>query len=176
MNTKPLTLFSLNARGLNTYQKRITLFDWLKDAQFDIIFLQETHFVKENEHIYNSRWFGEKYHALSDSVFSRGVSILFRKNLNVDIINYHQSVNGRKLLINVKINEKVFSLVNVYAPNSEKERTEFFKRLQAWIDKYTLNTDGLILCGDFNCQVENCNDKNVNLLRKLLNHFALNDA
>lgn len=31
-----------------------------------------------------------------------------------------------KLLINVKINEKVFSLVNVYAPNFEKERTEFF--------------------------------------------------
>lgn len=54
------------------------------------------------------------------------MSILFRKKLIVDIINYHQSVNGRKLLINVKINEKVFSLVNVYAPNFEKERTEFF--------------------------------------------------
>lgn len=60
MNTKPLTLFSLNARGLNTYQKRITLFDWLKDTQFDIVFLQENHFVKKNEHIYNSRSFGVK--------------------------------------------------------------------------------------------------------------------
>lgn len=39
-----------------------------------------------------------------------------------------------------------------------------------------MNTDGLILCGDFNCQVENCNDKSVTVLRKLLKHFALNDA
>lgn len=60
MNTKPLTLFSLNARGFNTYQKRITVFDSLKDAQFDIVFLQEAHFVKENERVYNLRRFGEK--------------------------------------------------------------------------------------------------------------------
>lgn len=60
----------------------------------------------------------------------------------------------------------------MYAPNSKKERIELFERLQAWIDKYTLNTDGLIICGDFNCQVKNCNDKSVTLLRKFLKHFV----
>lgn len=62
----------------------------------------------------------KKYHALSHSVFSRGVSILFRKNLNVDIINHHQSVNCRKLLINVNYNEKKFSLVNVYEKRKDR--------------------------------------------------------
>lgn len=52
----------------------------------------------------------------------------------------------------------MFSLVNVYVPNSDKERVDFFKRLQALIDRYTLSTDGLIFCDDFNCQIENCND------------------
>ena len=77
MDNLPLTFYTLNARGLNTYKKRVALFDWFKDVKFDIIFLQETHLIKKNEHFYNSRWFGDKYHALSDSVFSRGVSIFF---------------------------------------------------------------------------------------------------
>ena len=45
MDNLPLTFYTLNARGLNTYKKRVALFDWFKDVKFDIIFLQETHFI-----------------------------------------------------------------------------------------------------------------------------------
>ena len=47
MDNLPLTFYTLNARGLNTYKKRVALFDWFKDVKFDIIFLQETHFIKK---------------------------------------------------------------------------------------------------------------------------------
>ena len=37
----------------------------------------------------------------------------------MQILNVHRSIDGRKLLINVKFEDKTFSLVNVYAPNNE---------------------------------------------------------
>ena len=168
MTSDTLKCLSLNVRGLNTYKKRVTLFDWLRDAELDVIFLQETNFVKEQESYYTSRWFGEKYHCFSDSVHSRGVSVLFKQNINIEVINTHRSQDGRKILINVKYLDKNLTLVNVYAPNSEKCRVEFFKRLKSWVREYALNIDGIIMCGDFNCQtdINNNNEKSVNVLKK----------
>lgn len=109
MDNSALKLYSLNVRGLNTYKKRTILFDWLKDVQYDIIFLQETHFVKEQESFFNSRWFGEILHCFSDSVHSRGVSILFKKNSKIEILNHYKSLDGRRLLINVKYNDQILT-------------------------------------------------------------------
>ena len=66
-----LQFILVNARGLNTNEKRIKLYDWLRDSNIDIAILQETHFVGKNEIIYNARWFGEAIHNFSDSTFSR---------------------------------------------------------------------------------------------------------
>ena len=74
-----LQVFSLNVRGINTYEKKVKLFSWLNDVNVDIILLQETHFIEKNEYIYNSRWFGKAFHSFSDSQYSRGVSILLKK-------------------------------------------------------------------------------------------------
>lgn len=56
-----------------------------------------------------------------------------------------------------------------------------FKRLQALIDKYTLNTDGLIFNYVVTFTVRKkivmklyCNDKSITLLRKVLKKIALN--
>ena len=38
MNSETLKCISLNGRGLNTYKKRVILFDWLRDAELDAIF------------------------------------------------------------------------------------------------------------------------------------------
>lgn len=68
-------------------------------------------------------------HCFSESVHSRGVSILFKKNSKVEILNHYKSLDGRRLLINVKYNDQILTLVNVNAPNSEKDRIDFFKRI-----------------------------------------------
>ena len=177
MNENSLSFFSLNVRGLNAYKKRVTLFEWLKDSKFDIICLQETHFVKENEFIYNSRWFGNKFHCFSDSAHSRGVTILFKKNLSIEILNYHHSLDGRRLLVNLKYNEKIITIVNAYAPNAENARNDFFKRLITWVSQHAMNLEGLIVCGDFNCQLDSKqNDKSTKTLEKLLKLYSLNDC
>lgn len=101
-------ILTVNARGLNSDEKRTKLYAWLHDIQTDIIFVQETH------------------HCFSDSKFSRGVSILFKKELDVELIEKHGSIDGRRLFLKVKINGIELTLVNVYAPNSAKYRNYFF--------------------------------------------------
>ena len=97
-----LEFISVNTRGLNCIEKRTKFYDWFRDIKIDIIFLQETHFIEKNELKYNSRWFGKSVHNFSNSAHSRGVSILFRKDLDFEIINVHKSDDGRKLLINIQ--------------------------------------------------------------------------
>ena len=76
---------------------------------------------------------------------------MFRKNLNIEIINFKTCDMGRTLLVNAKIGEEVLTLVNIYAPNSEKDRIDFYTKVENWINEDSLNTDNIILGGDFNC-------------------------
>ena len=121
-----LKCMSLNVRGLNSYEKRIVLFDWLRDAEYDVICLQETHFIKSRECVYNSRWNGKIVHNLSDSPHSRGVSILFKNGIDITIENEHRSEDGRILLINITYQEKHYTFVNIYAHNNDNQRVAFF--------------------------------------------------
>lgn len=118
-------ILTVNARGLNSDEKRTKLYAWLHDIQTDIIFMQETHFIEKEVLKYDARWLGKSYHCFSDSKFSRGVSILFKKELDVELIEKHGSIDGRRLFLKVKINGIEFTLVNVYAPNSAKYRKYF---------------------------------------------------
>ena len=147
-------IVSVNVRGLITGEKRVKIYDRLTAIKVDIALLQETHYVEKNEVKYNSRWFGKAYHCYSDSTFSRGVSILLRKDLHVEVTNTHRSIDGRKILLNLKIedNSASITIVNVYAPNIDQNRIDFFKKkLNGFIRNYALSTDNIVLCGDLNC-------------------------
>ena len=76
-----LSVVSLNARGMNSFEKRQKIYDWLRDTNVHIALIQETHYIEKNELKYNSRWFGKIFHAFSNSPYARGVSVLFN---NVD--------------------------------------------------------------------------------------------
>ena len=43
-----LNIISVNVRGLNTYERRVKIYDWLNDSKIDIAILQETHYVERN--------------------------------------------------------------------------------------------------------------------------------
>ena len=43
-----LKCISVNARGLNSKEKREKFYNWISDSKFDVIFLQETHFIEKN--------------------------------------------------------------------------------------------------------------------------------
>ena len=170
-----ITIFFPEYTGINTYEKRVKLFSWLNDVNVDIVLLQETHFI---EYIYNSRWFGKAFHSYSDSPYSRGVSILFRKKLPIDVINVHTFMDCRRLLINFKYDEKDFTVVNVYPPNNTKDRIDFFKRVKIWTNQLTCNKENIQIAGDFNCILDNStnnSDKSSHVLKSVLNDLDVID-
>ena len=102
------------------------------------------------------------------------MSIYFRENFDVKIVNVKRAIDGRKILINVELNGYIFSLINIYAPNTGSKRSEFFKNLQCFITKHCLN-DNILICGDFNCQLNDEKDKSVHILKKMIDKLRLTD-
>lgn len=133
-----LNIISVNVRGLNSNEKRNKFYIWLEQNRFDVVLLQETHFIDKYKENYDSRWNSNCIHSFSDSPYSRGVSILFRKELNVDIINEHKSDDARKLLVNVKIDDTLITFVNVHAPNTENARIGIFNRLRSFTSTHSI--------------------------------------
>lgn len=149
-----LNISSLNCRGLKSLEKRTKLYTWLNDIDADIILLQETHFIEKHEFKYNTRWFGNSIHNFSDSPFSRGTSILFKKNIEIEILDTHKSNDGRILFLNYIFDDKTFSIINVYAPNNQNDRKTFFEKINSWIRKFSINSENIFIAGDFNCNLE----------------------
>ena len=147
-------IVTLNVRGLNNSKKRKQIFQWLKDNRADIVFLQETFITEKLFPYVNSSWKGECYHTPTDSTHSRGVSILIRDKLQFEYIDKVISNDGRKLLINAKLNGKEICLVNVYAPNAESKRKYFIDNLEKWVKRHSIDINNVIIAGDFNCCLE----------------------
>ena len=149
MDSKSLSLLSFNTRGLREKKKRENLFYWLKHNNIKITLLQETYWTSELLQTIETEWDGKVF-LNPGTNHSKGTAVLFNKQLPFDILNTHQSEDGRIILINLKIEDKALTLVNIYAPNSSKERKNFFSKLQKWIYKFSVNKEVIILGGDFN--------------------------
>ena len=170
MANKTIQLTSLNVRGLRDSVKRENIFKWLKSKNPDIVFLQETHcHLKKDVNQWSKEWSGSKsynYWSLGTSR-SKGAAILLSKNLcerNITVTNVVIDPNGRSVKLILHINDRKYRLINIYAPNHEAERVNFFINLQYLIDdEIEAET---IVGGDFNCTMNsvndrcNCSDKN----------------
>ena len=117
------------------------------------------------------------YIAFQNPNIAGGVSILFRKGLPVEILNTHKSLDGRRLFVNIRYDDKDFSFVNVYAPNTAAERTDFFKRLSTWTNQLTCNKEKMVLAGDFNCLLDHdsTGDQSVHILKCVIQNLDLID-
>ena len=89
-------------------------------------------------------------HSCSDSAHSRGVSILFNRKVDYTVLSSHTDKDGRMILVNLKLNNDEFTLVNIYAPNNVSERIAFFNKMKEFIQVHAVNRSKLIITGDFN--------------------------
>ena len=89
---------SLNVRGIRTFEKRKTIYNWLTQKNADICFLQETYSTKEIENQWKSQWRGETYFA-HGTVHSRGVAILVRNTLDFTLKSVQSDEEGRFLCL-----------------------------------------------------------------------------
>ena len=68
--------------------------------------------------------------------------------MEFDLLDFHKDTEGRILLLNVEIENIIYSLVNIYAPNYETDRKNFYKKLNDFINENAMGI--VILGGDMN--------------------------
>ena len=150
-----IKILSFNVKGIKDDEKRLLIFDWCKNRKADIYFLQETHSEVKTEKFWTQNW-GGKIVFSHGSTGARGVAMMFDKNLNYKLIDTKTDNNGRIIVVDIEIREIRYTIVNLYAPNSDTP--EFFSNIGDLIDNF--ENVNLLIGGDFNLVL------NVNLDKK----------
>ena len=94
----------------------------------------------------------------------------------MQVIDTHSRDDICKLVLNAEIENKMFTFVNIYAPNNENERHMYFDNMIPWIRQCTGCNYDIIIAGDFNCCLgtgdrstgTHFNHKNCNAMKSLL--------
>lgn len=170
---------TLNARGLRDKRKRNQIFSFLKSKRLDLVLIQETHGTQEIEPAWCTEWGGEIYFSHFNSA-SRGVMILCSSAIKVR--SSCSDTSGRWVRIEVIIQDMVFTLFNLYAPNNEREQIEYYDNVNNYIMRST-NADNIIIGGDFNVHLENIDKKGANIgikkskqnIQQIMNNYNLID-
>ena len=137
----------MNIRGLLNAHSRYELLTQCLQEKVSIILLQETHFYNVNNILLIKSMFdSERCYFSFGSNRSKGVGIIVL-NDNIKVEKFHLDPEGRLIYIDINYNNVQFRIVNIYAPNNDDDRIEFFDDLYPIL----LCNKHLILGGDFNC-------------------------
>ena len=147
---KNISISSLNVRGLRYGPKRISVFKWINENNIDIACLQETYCTNTFESKFSRLWNGKVYHSVSNSSHARGVCIMIKKECSCKVLNVTRDDAGRKVMVNIEIDNVPYSVVSIYCPNNISERIEFLNSTINWINEYK-SSNNLIIAGDVNC-------------------------
>lgn len=127
----------------------------LTNTAADIVFLQETHLTKDAIPFFDTLWSGKCYHSYRSSN-SRGTSILIRQALSHDLISEHYGNDGNYVLIVIKANNNILTLMNIYGPNDDTP--SFYKHIDSLLQEVSL--ENIIVGGDFNFVMDRFRDSN----------------
>lgn len=144
------------------------------------MFLQETYSDPGLEDFWRSEWGGKILFA-HGSKHSKGVMILFKPSLCVDVLKTTVDKNGQFLVASININQDELCLANIYVPNDQNQQINFFGKI---LDRIRCHhTSKILKGGDFNCPVsasDKVGDKDIlhkkRVIQELSNNFDLVDA
>ena len=155
-----VTFISVNLRGAQLAEKRKDVLNFLKKKKYSIYFLQDTHFTKKQENYVRSQWGFDCFFS-SFSSESRGCAIMFNNNFEYKLHSKEADLDGNKLVLDITINGKRTTLINIYGPN--RDSPEFFAAIKSDIERFG---NPVILAGDFNLvldpSIDSLNYKNIN--------------
>lgn len=115
-----LNIVTYNVKGLRSPSKRSQIFSLLGKEKSSIIFLQETHYKHNKYPDLSFSRFPNWYHCGADGAASRGVSIGFKKSVPFTYASHIQDPEGRYIILKGHISQKMYTFVNLYAPNSDQ--------------------------------------------------------
>ena len=147
-------IITLNIRGLGNTQKRKTCFEWLKQNNFNIILLQEVHCDNKTKLKWKDEWDGPCIFS-GNSSQKEGVAILINPRTNIQIEKELELKVGRLIGIEITLNEKPITILNIYGPN--KDDISLFKLLESTLLENDEKT--YIIGGDFNTVLNSELDK-----------------
>ena len=161
MTDSDLLVLSANCQGLRDKKKQVDVINYLSRKNPSLLCLQDTHWTNEDEKYIKNLWKGECI-INGNRTNSRGVAILINTNIEYSVKKIHKDQNGNLLMLDISINNMIFRLFNVYAPNTDSPA--FFHELCTLIQEGA--QDYTLICGDLNltlnANMEACNYKHVN--------------
>ena len=178
----PLSIASLNTRGLNDPVKCSSAFTFLLSEGNDISLLQDCNlFFRENYKVFEDRWrHGPSVWSGDNKNRSSGVAVLF-KGQDFIIQRVQRVIDGRILCVDVSWFGNKFRVISVYCTLELQERLAVFKELQPLL----LCSREVILGGDYNCLVSRKDklttptvrlDSSSEILQNIIKDFRLKDA
>ena len=126
--------------------------------QCNIIFLQDTHCTPDIQRIWRSEWGGDIIFANGASN-SRGVAILFDRNLKYECLQKVIDVQGRYIVAHVIIDGIEYLLCNIYAPTQGNEMDQLLTLTQILEELKEIETENFIVGGDFNEVLDPATDR-----------------
>ena len=155
MNHTNLSILTMNVRGIRNTKKRKSLFQMFRQGRYDIIALQETHLVETDVEILKREW-GENFHLSAGTTRSKGLLTLFSNNISMNNVT-NILMNDRILVSFLNSTTKPVLIINIYGPNSDKEKCIFINHLQKGVQTAIKNSDcnNIVLLGDCNIVLDN---------------------
>ena len=75
---------------------------------------------------------------------------MIRKGLNCEVLDSRSHQEGHILMIKIKLQDDIYNIINIHAPNNISERNAFLKQLSEKVENFMASSHSLILMGDFN--------------------------
>lgn len=139
-----IKITSWNCRGLRKLKKTKQVMNRIKLLQSNIVFLQETHLMYNEDLRIRRRWRGKVFSASFNSQ-ARGVTILVHESIPLQVNKVINDKFGRYLIIQGIILKEQIILANIYAPNIDDPN--FFQNFFLILS----NLPGkCVVAGDFN--------------------------
>ena len=145
-------VISLNIRGLRNRRKRYTTFKNVKKLKCDIICLQETYIIEGDIDKWQKEWGGPMFYCKGTN-HSKGNIILINKDFDVKDLHVCQH-SDRILGVEFSHLDEKYVCLCIYAPNEKLAKIDFLKKLKGYVSTVSENVN-LMLCGDFNCTIDN---------------------
>lgn len=153
MGHDELNLVSFNCRGLGGRQKRRDVLNMLRSSPHDVFCLQDIHILKNDISAFLTLWRGMGFFSCFTRS-SRGVCILFRPSFQFTLLSEERDENGNFIAIGFEYQGSTYTVFNVYGPNEDEP--DFYENINGCIGK--IDTDHIILCGDFNLVIDQNKD------------------
>ena len=118
-------IVSQNVRGLRNNNKCRETFLYYKEKA-DILCFQECHSEYKDENVWRNEFKGLCFFS-HGTTNKRGVMIAVKNNIPINVIDIQTDDAGRYIILRFKLEEQLFVLVNLYAPN--RDSPEFFSEL-----------------------------------------------